>query len=626
MQEFGNSLLYDRLAEALPKDYRFIFHHVSTPPTPCDAIFSAPPGKRPEKTFCETQFLSVSIESPGAAEHGQMQIHIFGIEVLVYSTRKLTTIFVSKADSSGYLHLLKLPKGAPPTFKTIASIFLRYLVEQRQRPRARLVVSLFARAANEYLFRGSVQGNTKNILDDRNLIRWWCQVLDTVFAPSTCVPIDENEPTLVASLKKNQNVSVRGFLRIPGYDARGTASFFPESRESQDGSKQTRWTVGDPLRELGRDLEWPERCLIPRFPDDPKCRFLVDLDDELPASESEADKNSIDLRHNGRWRSVRSLEEFWESMSWRQECAAGRAVGFLWGLFVPPALEESLDPQPDSPSPQTSPAKPNPQSQLSGAIESQVPSISTRLGSSPHSSPFRDTEVSQSPATPNCTATNTQETSATTPCTAENSQIQIASHSDLPKVGSTICKISHETKYYYWPIAGRGEYIVGQEQYDLLHRKLISLDYDTEGNAKASTGRWLKEVTDKSETKGSCHVAVGRKEISQEISNSIPQAPAAAAPAVTLLGTGLIRKKNKRPRDIVNVEEGRALLPSGVLDGAQTLQRTELTDYEQQAKRPRQEGMDNPSEFDRDQENTDLAANGDRNGWSDTCLSSKSFL
>ena len=614
MQELGNPLLYDRLAEALPKDYRFIFHHVSTPPTLCDAIFSAPPGNRPEKTFCETQFLSVSIESPGATEHGQMQIHIFGVEVMIYSTKKLTTIFVSKADSSGYLRLLKLPKGAPPTFKTITSIFLRYLVEQRQRPRTRLVVSLFARAANEYLFRGSVQGNSKNVLDDRNLIRWWCQVLDTVFAPSTCVPIDGNGSMVVASPKDNRTVSVRGFLRIPGYDARGTASFFPGPRESQNGSKQTRWVVGDPLRELGRDPKWPERCLIPRFPDDPKCRFLIDLDDELPEPESEADKNSIDSRHNGRWRSVKSLEQFWESMSWRQECAAGRAVGFLWGLFVPPVLVESLDPQSDSPSPQTSPVKPNPQLQLSGALDPQIPSITTRFGSSPRSSPTRDTEASRSPATPDRTATNTQDTSEKSPCTAESSQIRLASHSDLPKEICMICNIPHETKYYHWPIAGRGEYMVGQKQYDSLHHRLIDLDYDTEEKAKTSTVRWLKEVTDKSETKGSSHVVVGRKEISQEVSSAISQAPPAAAPAVTLLGTGLIRKKNKRPRDIVDVEEGKVLLPSGLLDGARTVQQIQHTDYEQQAKRPRQEEMDKPSGFDRDQENTDLAANGDRNG------------
>ena len=612
MQELDNSLLYNRLAEALPKDYRFIFHHVSTPPTPCDPIFSAPPCKRPEKTFRETHFLSVFIESPKTAEHGQTQLHIFGLEVMLYSTKKLTTIFVSKADSSGYLRLLKLPKGAPPTFKTITSIFLRYMIEQRQRPRTRLVVSLFARAANEYLFRGSVQGNTKNVLDDRNLIRWWCQVLDTVFAPSTCVLIDGNESTVVASPKNNQTLSVRGFLRIPGYDVRGTASFFPGPRVSQNGSKQTRWVVGDPLRELGRDPDWPERCLVPRFPDDPKCRFLIDLDDELPEPYSEADKDSIESRHSGRWRSVRSLEQFWESMSWRQECAAGRAVGFLWGLFVPSALEESLDPQPDSPSPQTSPANPNPQSQLPGTIVAQVPSISTRVGSSPHSSPIGDTEASRSPATLDRTATKMQDTSATSPCAAESSQIRIASHSDLPKEGSTICNIPHETKYYYWPIAGRGEYIVGQEQYDSLHHRLISLDYDTELNAKASTGRWLKEVTDKSGTRGSCHVVVGRKETSQEISNAIPQAPAAAEPGITLLGTGLIRKKNKRPKDIVNVEQGKALLPSGLFDGTQTVQRIEHTDDEQQAKRPRLEEMDNSSGIDRNQENTDLAANGDR--------------
>jgi regulator of Ty1 transposition protein 109 len=64
---------------------------------------------------------------------------------------------------------------------------------------------------------------------------------------------------------------------------------------------------------------------------------LIDLDDELP----EVEEGKPALPDAGRWRSVKSLDQFWEMMSFRQECSAGRLVGFLWLVINPPGLMNS---------------------------------------------------------------------------------------------------------------------------------------------------------------------------------------------------------------------------------------------------------------------------------------------
>ena len=67
----------------------------------------------------------------------------------------------------------------------------------------------------------------------------------------------------------------------------------------------------------------PVRCLIPRLPDDPKTRFVIDLDNEV------IDSDSQEVVSN-QWKSVKALDQFWDMMAFRQECSAGRLVGFLW--------------------------------------------------------------------------------------------------------------------------------------------------------------------------------------------------------------------------------------------------------------------------------------------------------
>ncbi|KAL8847929.1 MAG: hypothetical protein Q9221_007061 [Calogaya cf. arnoldii] len=324
--------LKSKLAASLPLHQRFLVHHLSTPPSPSPALYSAPPGQVPEKTTCESHFLSVTIR------HNDRQIQIFALEVLVYATQDLITLFVSKADSTGYIHLLKLPKGIPSPLWTVSSVFITHLVKNRQRKDRQLVVSLFARSQDQYLFPGSIENPGKHVLDDRGLIKWWCRVLEPVLQSYNSDP----EPWLK---KEPGHITAKAYLRVPSCDLHETRSFFPP-HVRRIPTLLSKWHSNrDPLRDLGgRSPMAPERCLIPRFPDDPKSRFVDELDEELtePPPDSLTKQSPSKGKRPGRWKSVRSLEQFWELMAFRQECSSGRLVGFLWVVFTPAQVEDRL--------------------------------------------------------------------------------------------------------------------------------------------------------------------------------------------------------------------------------------------------------------------------------------------
>lgn len=538
MHTQNSSLLYDTLAQALPNDAHFIIHHVSTPPTVCAAIYSAPPGKKPERTYCETQFLSISVPSDDA------QIQVFGLEVLIYTTKYLTTVFVSKADSSGYLHLLKLPKGTPSPLKTISSTFLKYLVDQRQRPGKRLVLSLFARAQNQYLFPGSVENSRKHVLDDRKLIKWWCQVVDKVLEPCAPSPPVNETSGITNPETDDAAVPVHGFLRIPGCDKYETATFFPKHTQNILGSTQQRWNAADPLRDLGRGPNLPERCLIPRFPDDPKSRFLIDLDDELPDPDNELQGEQLRAEDNdGRWRSVRSLEQFWDMMSFRQECSAGRLVGFIWGVFRPQGLDNSMDTLSASPSPSSSPSKPFTEPALPTPLPSQPRDSQSLQSETPFlSSPVRDVQAPLSPSTPIRSAMKGTQASTASPSITESPQKPMTSTQASPRKAIPISELPKETKYYYWPASGRGEIVIREKAYQRINKFLLKMDYTNEEIAKKSTEKWLGEVA----------AVAGKHSWGQSVvgqNQAILEAPVDAPPTAATLNMGLVKRKKKRPID-----------------------------------------------------------------------------
>lgn len=496
----GRKSLEQLLGEALPKDTSFKIYHLSTPPTSTSAIYSAPPGKRPNKTYCESHFLSVSINSNGKATSGSPgEVLVYAIEVLIYSTAHSTTLFVSKADSSGYLHLLNLPKGSPSPLKEISSAFLSYLVERRQRPGIQTIVSLFARAQDQYLFARSIDNKGKHVLDDRGLVKWWCRVLNP----------------LLANEKDGGWHSIHGYLTVPGLDTYETKAFLPPKH-----AEAKTWTVGHPLREIALFPDAPARCLVPHFPDDPKSRYLDELDEELSGSQG---------KDNGQWKSVKDLDMFWEMMAFRQECSAGRLVGFIWVVFAPiPPLETD-----DTASSQAL------TSQTSFTSSFTEPDLSPVKPQRVSGQPSQTGEALKDETTPPSRNKRRKARKAPTlsgPIVPRKPRVKANNRGHRPSKPEI-------TPYYIWPADSRGQVVLEEKDYHRFHELLLSVDFANLKLACAATKRWTGEVLGGSpiETLGWGTTVVGTRAF--EVRN-LP-----GRDTVTTLNVGLVRKKRRAGDD-----------------------------------------------------------------------------
>ena len=334
------------IAKSLSKGVELRIRHLTHPPTPCDPLFSPPPGEQPESTHFQSHFLVASFkyrENKEDTTDDGRELLVFAIEVLVYTTARLTTVFVSKADSAGFLYLLDLHPKSASIIRNLSTEFLKYLVHVHQRPGVRLVLSLFARAQAWYLFRGSPENPQKHVLDDRGLIKWWCRVFDPILR--TFEPEDQRQSkdgqrgsgaTEGAGEDKKAaektNASATAYLIVPGCEKYEMRTLFPSTFRSDDNQRHPRWMNAYPLHQLSAFPSAPPRCLIPRFPDDPKTRLLIDLDDSIPKGSE-----------TGQWRDIKTLDHFWEMLAARQECSAGRMVGFLWIVVNPPGVLNSDD-------------------------------------------------------------------------------------------------------------------------------------------------------------------------------------------------------------------------------------------------------------------------------------------
>lgn len=555
----GN-LLVEKLGSLLPKGYKFGVYHLSTPPTRTDALFSAPPGERPDKTYREDHFLAISVDvkpdhndgqEPGSQERGPepRRVLVLALEVFLFTTAFSTTLFVSKADSTGYLNLLKLPKGTPSPIREISAAFVSFLVEHRQRKGIQTVVSLFARAQSQYLFPGSVDNKGKHVLDDRGLVKWWCRVLNPLLEP----PDDEKRQE-----RQMRWGNIKGYLIVPGLDRYETRAFLPRT-----SGAATNWTLGHPLERISHyteEYDWvPLRCLIPKFPDDPKSRFRDELDVE--ASKSEQD--------TGLWKSVKTLDQFWEMMAFRQECSSGRMTGFIWVVFDPKESEAIAQ------SASAGQSLLTPSSSFDGAPTLSLPSTPPRrragvTAATPQSSPLKK-RVSESASSSPSKKTALQENDK------KKKKLRGPIIPRQPKIKTHqrnyLLDRPTSTAFYHWPPEGRGEKIVDETSYKRIVELLLHLDFATLEKACGSTARWISEVG--MGAKWGTEV-VGKRELHVVRSSAGDAGPAAsvnnlaglikrkrdnapssegatsnaatviqAPAAVNVLGAGLVRKKRK---------------------------------------------------------------------------------
>ena len=491
-------LLARMLADALPKDTQVTLYHVSSNPSKCPAIFAAPPSSTPARTYCESQFITVSI-TPGTQEASDQKPKdslVFAIEVLIYTTAQLTTLFVSKADSTGYLSLCDSLKAGPSLLKTISTTFISYLAQERRRPGIKLVISLFARAQGQYLFPGSVENKDKHVLDDRGLIRWWCRVLDPI------VRERNGQPTPGGGQLEMDKMDPKGYVVVPGLDEYETQGLLPATAR-RDTPEQRRWVNDHPLRRISCTPNAPPRCLIPHFPDDPKARFLDELDEELPeASKSQTHDSPSKGRKAGHWFSVKTLEQFWDAMEFRQECSSGRLVGFLWVVFgshkhvssdpLMPNLESQASTQDVADTANFPPTPEQSQSQSATSVtpKTSAPEQSRRLDPV---SPAPSTEGQPESRRP------TQSRQKLRAQRKKPHKLTGIIKLRQPRVKTFTSRVAAftqpiRTDFYVWPESSRGQVVLEPKEYHRIHEYLLRLDFANLEVSLASTEKWRQQV------------------------------------------------------------------------------------------------------------------------------------
>ncbi|KAI0525402.1 hypothetical protein F5B22DRAFT_589773 [Xylaria bambusicola] len=513
-QQNRDNPLVKALAQALPKDSHYTAWHLSTTPTPAEALCYPPAlnsttEKRPSKplkTYCEKHFLAVSVTEPARTS----DVLVLGLEVYIYTTAFSTAIFVAKADSTGYSYIQSTPPGFSP-IRAVTIAFLDFLVEHRRRPAKQLIINLFARAQAQYLFPGSVKNDKKHILDDRGLIKWWCRVLN---------PLLENHVQKDTTRTWDH---VHGYLIIPGLDDYETRAFIPRTEHAA-----RNWSLRHPLelispytKEAANYGYIPPRCLIPTYPDDPKARFVEELE------ESTSEKTKL----LSGWKTPKTLDQFWEMMAFRQECSSGRITGFVWLVFEPPAASTSSQKQ-------------------NANRATSTPATTTLLTpAASFSDPSNHVGSLSTPGNPQEAGLTSLETPASSPSRPALSSVKLRQRKRKakkilkgpiiprePRVKTHHAKFPGQidTPYYYWPEAGRGQVVLDDSGYKRAVELLLHLEFKGLEQAIASTSRWTGEVN---MGDGWALPVTGEKILAES-------APALPIKTMNNL-TGLIQKKRK---------------------------------------------------------------------------------
>lgn len=218
------------------------------------------------------------------------------IEVHLYKLEDKVILYVSKVDSTGF--------GKTPSPISIA---VESIIEWSKLSfKLDIWLHIFARAQNAYIFPNSEKNGKKRVLTDTQLQRWWKRTLDDLKPKSK-------------------------WLFLPGY-----------TQDEATGIIRcdNNWIYSNPHQSTTELKDRKLSSLIPYFDDDPKSRFLDELANSTealdgralkkPRKESTQEENA-DYKREALDRT--SIEEFWERLGFRQECASGRVTGFFFLHF-----------------------------------------------------------------------------------------------------------------------------------------------------------------------------------------------------------------------------------------------------------------------------------------------------
>ncbi|KAH7885364.1 DUF1714 domain-containing protein [Phlebopus sp. FC_14] len=303
------------------------------------------------------------------------RIFVSAIESKVYHLPSTSSaiVYVSKVDSTGQA-------SAPSPTSALVRAFLSYYVDPATRPLSvdHVWVHLFARAQSQYLFPNSADFAGKRPLTDIKLCGWW-----------------KDQLTKVAEqlARHGDWCRTRLFYLLPGLGELEASHSLERAYPTTSGASRP-WVYGHPYSQTdilllcnsSSDVGKPCHLgqLIPWFDDDPKARFLDEIayttdaegiksperkrprtERNNPTLDEEDLENSSDKKESVKeeqtTKALRkvSVDEFWERMSFRQECIAGAVTGFFVmaiSCLTPSGVSHSepspLIPQPGQVSPQ----------------------------------------------------------------------------------------------------------------------------------------------------------------------------------------------------------------------------------------------------------------------------------
>ncbi|KAH9851580.1 histone acetylation protein-domain-containing protein [Lenzites betulinus] len=366
--------LRDKLLAALadlPGTRTFHVHVLTSSPRKHNGLF---PYVRPRpRAYLQDVFILLSEQATPDAP----RVLVTALEASIYHIPATAScvLYVSKVDASGHA-------SAPAPTATLVRAFLTFYADPATRPLAvrTLWVQLFARAQGQYLFPNSAQWEGKRPLSDVRLCAWWRRIFGDVAA--------EVQRRLGGGGKVGLWYVLPGYGELEATHTLGRA--FSGAEDNAAGRVQ--WKYGHPYSQT--DIPLPCRGsqdagetphlghFIPWFDDDPKSRFIDEValitnsegvrsperkrprastgSGETRANrekEREEKEKSKDERPypSGELAQV-SADEFWERMSFRQECVAGAVTGFFsMGIHTPPAADVAADktsqPSPLAPQP-----------------------------------------------------------------------------------------------------------------------------------------------------------------------------------------------------------------------------------------------------------------------------------
>ncbi|EPQ51008.1 hypothetical protein GLOTRDRAFT_81604 [Gloeophyllum trabeum ATCC 11539] len=349
--------------ETLPGTRQFHLHVLVSAPRKHAGLYPyAHP--RPKVYLSDVLVLLSEQKTPDAP-----RVFVAGIEAYLYHVPATSCLVlnVAKLDSTGQA-------AAPSPTATLIRAFIAYYGDPATRPinAQHLWIHLFARAQNQYMFPNSSEHPGKHPLSDIKLCAWWKRILSDVAAD--------------LESRIGEKSKLRLYYVLPGYSELEAVQSLHSASASWSTRKQpsVAWIYGHPYSQTDIPLpcsnvqpkEGQENLglFIPSFEDDPKSRFIDEiaytvegegvrspqrkrartLTRTTSTRDIETTRDTSKERHNenekdqderpqGELGKV-SPNEFWERMSFRQECISGAVTGFFVMAVSTPMPADTTDP------------------------------------------------------------------------------------------------------------------------------------------------------------------------------------------------------------------------------------------------------------------------------------------